>query len=112
MAKEDMPEWFTDLSEVQVWIILLAIYCIDDVHDTIKLIAGKFNATISILMGSNINLATDHPPEVEKNLSARVMMANEGVLLDCSLGTLAENVSFTHLKILNGAQKELGKHIG
>lgn len=65
LSQEDMPDWFTDLSEAQSWITSLTIYCSHDVRKTIKLIAGKYNSAMSTLMGYNVLLLTEHPKEVE-----------------------------------------------
>ncbi|MCB1824404.1 MAG: hypothetical protein H6974_15560 [Gammaproteobacteria bacterium] len=43
LAKEDMPEWFSDLSEAQAWITSLTIYCSEDVRETIDIIRNKKN---------------------------------------------------------------------
>ena len=101
LSKEDMPEWFTDLSEAQAWITSLTIYCSNDVRETIKLIASKFNGTMSMLMGSDVLIAAEHSKEVERD----PLVINRG------LGNLAETVAFAYLEILKCAQKELGEHI-
>lgn len=101
LAKEDVPEWFSDLSEAQAWITSLTIYCSDDVRETIKSVSSKFNGVMSMLMGNNVYISSG-----AENRSMEVT-AHPGNGLD----NLAETVSFVYLEILKCAQRELGEHI-
>ena len=63
--------------------------------------AGKYNAAMSMLMGSDILLAAEHQKEFE----------SDRAFINHGLSTLAETVAFAYQEILKCARKELGENI-
>lgn len=101
LGKDEVPEWFTDITEAQAALTSLMIYCAPDVRQTVKQVATKYNAAISMLMGHRVDIAADSPAET----------VPDRVSTTTSMGTFVETVSYAYLEILKCAEKDLGDHV-
>ena len=101
LSQNEMPSWFSNLSEAQSWITSLTIYSSVETKESINSVSKKFNASMSMMMGSSGLIASEQPD----TSPIRIDIADNG------LSDIAESVAFAYTEILKCAQIDLGKHI-
>jgi hypothetical protein len=101
LGLDAVADWLGDLSEAQIWVSSLTIYCSKNLRERIQQISASLNAQIAIFAGSRVATQAEHGGIVKAGRSAPEEMPND----------LIETVAHAYQVILEGARNDLGRNL-
>ena len=103
LKKEDASYLLSDLSEVQIWLATLRIYCSPKLENKITVASNAFNSSMAAFLG----YGGQNMVEVKEKV---LKLESKGKYFDSDIfNKLIESVSFAYVQIIKCAKIELRK---